>query len=392
LIKIHYPTSSIQYPISNIQYPKMPITTNNYEVFFVDYHDGALSPGQVAELFLFLEQHPELKEEFEGMAGIRLGAMEESFPEKESLKRGLVTAGNLDWYLVAGMEGDLDAKSSDQLNKYLDAHPARRRDETLFRATRLEPGHEVFAGKKDLKKPVPFSVTYRAVMRYAVAAMLLLGVIGGSAYLLNQSGIVPEERMAQKNVHKVIGQEPVSERKAQMPSVQDRLEQSTGISSAQSMDEQPAGGDLQKPSVRQDVSEVIPPSMLASGQIQPADVVPAAVIPPVEIVLALDQSIQAAPTATPRADIRPADADEEYMTVWEALRKVSSREAKRLTGQPAPDEALAYADQPAPGLAELVGSGLGKLTNEKVSYSARSDEEGRKSGFRFNIGGISIEK
>ena len=43
----------------------MNINKNNYEAFFLDYHEGNLSPQQVADLLLFIEQHPELEEEFE---------------------------------------------------------------------------------------------------------------------------------------------------------------------------------------------------------------------------------------------------------------------------------------------------------------------------------------
>ena len=43
----------------------MNIDKNNYEAFFLDYHEGNLSPQEVADLYLFLSQYPELKKEFE---------------------------------------------------------------------------------------------------------------------------------------------------------------------------------------------------------------------------------------------------------------------------------------------------------------------------------------
>ena len=45
----------------------MNINQNNYEAWFLDYYEKQLSAEQVAELFLFLEQHPLLKEEFDAV-------------------------------------------------------------------------------------------------------------------------------------------------------------------------------------------------------------------------------------------------------------------------------------------------------------------------------------
>ena len=43
----------------------MGINKENYEAYFLDYQEGTLAPGQVAELMVFLEMYPELKEELE---------------------------------------------------------------------------------------------------------------------------------------------------------------------------------------------------------------------------------------------------------------------------------------------------------------------------------------
>jgi len=43
----------------------MGINKENYEAYFLDYQEGTLATEQVAELMVFLEVYPELKEELE---------------------------------------------------------------------------------------------------------------------------------------------------------------------------------------------------------------------------------------------------------------------------------------------------------------------------------------
>ena len=69
------------------------INKENYEVYFIDYLDDKLDELTVAKLRLFLELHPELKEELAGMEEIRLvpersalNSLKEQFVEKNSRK------------------------------------------------------------------------------------------------------------------------------------------------------------------------------------------------------------------------------------------------------------------------------------------------------------------
>ena len=48
------------------------ITRNNYEVFFLDYHEGLLSGEQMAEVILFLEKNEDLMEEFYSFENVSL--------------------------------------------------------------------------------------------------------------------------------------------------------------------------------------------------------------------------------------------------------------------------------------------------------------------------------
>jgi hypothetical protein len=64
----------------------MSINRNNYETYLIDYLDGTLHPNEVAEVLLFLEQHADIKQEFEAMGGVVLPAIETSFDSSFLLK------------------------------------------------------------------------------------------------------------------------------------------------------------------------------------------------------------------------------------------------------------------------------------------------------------------
>jgi hypothetical protein len=57
----------------------MEIDINNYESVLIDYFDGNLNALEVAEVLLFLEQHPEIKNEFEALG---------TLPETENISIG----------------------------------------------------------------------------------------------------------------------------------------------------------------------------------------------------------------------------------------------------------------------------------------------------------------
>ena len=65
---------------------KPKITTSNYEAFVISYLDGSLDPVEVAELLLFLEQHPDIREEVAEISSVVLKPTDSSsFGFKELL-------------------------------------------------------------------------------------------------------------------------------------------------------------------------------------------------------------------------------------------------------------------------------------------------------------------
>ncbi|MBL7888526.1 MAG: hypothetical protein JNL24_03175 [Bacteroidia bacterium] len=140
----------------------MNINKHNYEAFFLDYHEGNLAPQEVAELLLFLEQHPELKEEFESFENFSLtdDEMNISFKGKSELKKE-VTPENIDEFLVKKIEGELLPIENDILEQYIKQHPHFQKDLELYKRAKVSPDHSVLFDKKSDLKMIPSLLPYQ---------------------------------------------------------------------------------------------------------------------------------------------------------------------------------------------------------------------------------------
>ncbi|MPM25557.1 hypothetical protein SDC9_72053 [bioreactor metagenome] len=159
------------------------ISHENYMERIVDYYDGKLSQSEKDALMVFLEEHPDLYEEF-----LVFG---ESMPEaadEESVKAPASLIGRLkdipenvfvlsEEMLVAYAEGDLDAYTFRQVEKALEQNPERKNDLKIFTAARFEADNAVeFPYKNRLYKKETIAISFRRILYYtsAAAAILLL--------------------------------------------------------------------------------------------------------------------------------------------------------------------------------------------------------------------------
>ncbi len=130
----------------------MNININNYEAYFLDYHEGNLSPQQVADLYLFLSQHPELKKEFEEFEHIVLEDFSAPvFEHKDRLKKN-ITVDNREEYFIRAVEGTLDTTELALLSNFLTTHPEFQIEFTLFQKTKLQADTTITFENKELLK------------------------------------------------------------------------------------------------------------------------------------------------------------------------------------------------------------------------------------------------
>jgi hypothetical protein len=162
----------------------MEINRHNYEKYLIDYLDGTLPESLGRELMRFLDLHPDLKAEMEGLDQYRLEPVNDMYNGKKLLKKSLFSIMNrkqmsYDELCVAGMEGDLEQKEQELLFSYINEDRARQEEHELLKKTILEPDlNIVFAHKQRIKKQA--FVVYRRIIYPAVsaaAAVLVLFVL-----------------------------------------------------------------------------------------------------------------------------------------------------------------------------------------------------------------------
>jgi hypothetical protein len=131
----------------------MKINKHNYEAFFLDYHEGNLTPQQVADLLLFVEQHPEVKEEFENFENFTLEDYSSyTFENKEALKKE-ITESNRKEYFIGSVDGALSQPDTLLLDIFLKQHPQYSAEFELFQKTKLSPDTNiVFENRSSLKR------------------------------------------------------------------------------------------------------------------------------------------------------------------------------------------------------------------------------------------------
>lgn len=158
----------------------MEINLENYEAYIIDYLDNQLDPVQTAELLLFMENNPQLKEDLEALKDVTVTASsKEEFGFKEMLiqpfdKDALqLTADNYSHYFIAQLEGDLSAAGNKKVDQFLKAHPELKSDYKLFASCRLQP-------EKRVKFPKPEQLkvnTKRAFISYYLATGIAASIL-----------------------------------------------------------------------------------------------------------------------------------------------------------------------------------------------------------------------
>lgn len=163
----------------------MKIDRHNYEEYFILYWDNELTAVQKQAVEEFVQQNPDVQEEFRVFGETRfIPDGEKLFADKEFLQTGsAVNITNIEERLLSYIDDELSAEEEKAVEKYAAHYPAVKKELEILQRTKLQPETEiVFADKSVLyrreeKTPV-ISMTW---FRVAVAAAIIL--IAGFATL-----------------------------------------------------------------------------------------------------------------------------------------------------------------------------------------------------------------
>ena len=144
----------------------MNINRNNYEEFFLLYADNELTAAEKEAVGVFVDQHPDLKEELDMLLQAVLPANELVFPDKEALYRttdtSLVNMTNFESFFVRYCDDELTNEEKAATELFVYNHPEFQVDFELIQQARLQPDaaivfpdkHSLYRQQQAERKPV----------------------------------------------------------------------------------------------------------------------------------------------------------------------------------------------------------------------------------------------
>jgi hypothetical protein len=181
----------------------MTVNRKNYEIFFLDFYEKNLDPGQVRELMEFLAQNPDLKKEFDEFEIIRLNNNTDNFfPLKSSIKKksafnpAIINYDNYTQFLISSIEDELNESDARQLSLFIKENPSAARELELFKLTKIKPDLSIVYPKKYQLKHIIFKESVLSPLssflriknlKYAMAVAASFAILIGLFFLLSKT-------------------------------------------------------------------------------------------------------------------------------------------------------------------------------------------------------------
>ena len=191
----------------------MQIDRSNYEIWLIDWLDGNLTDSEVERLQFFLKENPDLKEEFDETANLRLDPSEKLFPHKDNLKKTIanLSESQFEYLCVAFLENDLTAGQQSEFK------------ESIEHDKKSKPVFEFIQKMKLSPVGIPYKHKNRLLRRTAAQKVIQFSLAGLSAaailafVLINYLSVpralpVRSEKSAQNIVADSNIQEPIVEK------------------------------------------------------------------------------------------------------------------------------------------------------------------------------------
>jgi hypothetical protein len=202
----------------------MKIDRSNYEICLIDWLDGNLSDLEVEQLKSFLDENPELWEEFDEMAMFRLKPSVKSFPDKDNLKKTTADLSGLqfEYLCVAYLENDLSTDQQTELRESIDLDPEKKRTFELIQRMRLAPASINYKHKNQLiKTPLVQRVIRLSVIGLSAAAVIVLAFMTYltiprklSDKIINTSQNIVSDSSLQKPIVEIVSDKVTTEKKS----------------------------------------------------------------------------------------------------------------------------------------------------------------------------------
>lgn len=161
----------------------MSINRNNYEEFLLLYIDGELTIQQQKEVEFFINQHTDIKQEFNDLLNTKLKATDVYFGDISTLlkdEKASINLNNYQEHFLLFVDNELSKENKHATETFVLQHPALQNEFTTLQQTKLPIETIECPSKEELykkeRKPIVFYL-----QRLAVAAVF----IGFGAFVYN---------------------------------------------------------------------------------------------------------------------------------------------------------------------------------------------------------------
>lgn len=155
------------------------ISRQNYEIWFLDYHEGLLDSKTAEQLFGFLDQNPDLKQEFDSFEILNLEKENLKFEHKDKLQKNfdlphIEGLNEFEILAVKKIENDITGSEEKILAHLTRISAERSKEFRAFKLTKLKPDISAIYPNKDLLKKG--TGIFRRIYAYsgAIAAAIIL--------------------------------------------------------------------------------------------------------------------------------------------------------------------------------------------------------------------------
>jgi len=153
----------------------MQIDRSNYEMWLIDWLDGNLDESQVAGLLSFLNENPDIQQEFYEMSNFSVKASDDSYNQKASLKKTpqQINESQFEYLCIAWLENDLSPLQKEEIKEITDKDAQKKRIFELIQKSKLIPDEIIYLNKKSLlKRSIPPVIIRLSVLGLSAAAII----------------------------------------------------------------------------------------------------------------------------------------------------------------------------------------------------------------------------
>lgn len=160
----------------------MTISRENYEIWFMDWLDNNLTGSQSEELNSFLDENPDLREEFNDLCVLNLRPSACILKGKENLLRSSseIPEKQFEFLCAAAAENDLSEEEQKEMDLITSMEPEKGRTLEIYKRLRLKAPGIIYDNKRKLFRLSAVQKVYRvAWIGLSAAAMVAIIIMTG---------------------------------------------------------------------------------------------------------------------------------------------------------------------------------------------------------------------